>query len=67
MHYQTKGQLKTRSMIFLSNFPPDFEDLGKAFEKARKVVDKEGIPRFYVRCLVELEDFVNEVSLYPVC
>lgn len=38
----------------------DFEGLGKCFDKARKVVDREGIPRFYVRCLVELDDFVNE-------
>ena len=26
------------------------------------MVEKEGIPRFYIRCLAELEDFVNEVS-----
>lgn len=24
-------------------------------------MDREGIPRFYLRCLVELMDFVNEV------
>lgn len=39
----------------------DFESLTKAFEKARKVVDKEGVPRFYIKTLVELEDFINEV------
>lgn len=39
----------------------DFEQLGKAYEKARKVVEKEGVPRFYIRCLVELDDFVSEV------
>ncbi|KAK3595722.1 hypothetical protein CHS0354_025344 [Potamilus streckersoni] len=38
----------------------DFENLGKAFEKAKKVVDKEGVPRFYVKILVELDDFINE-------
>ncbi|XP_060068730.1 eukaryotic translation initiation factor 3 subunit C-like isoform X2 [Ylistrum balloti] len=38
-----------------------FEDLGRAYDKAKKVVDKEGgSPRFYIRCLSELEDFVNE-------
>jgi len=41
----------------------DFELLIKAYEKAKKVIDKEGMPRFYVRCLVELEDFVNDVSV----
>ncbi|KAK7488251.1 hypothetical protein BaRGS_00020558 [Batillaria attramentaria] len=38
----------------------DFESLGRCYDKAKKVVDKEGNPRFYLRCLVELEDFVNE-------
>lgn len=39
----------------------DFEALTKAYDKAKKVIDKEGIPRFYIRTLVELEDFVAEV------
>lgn len=39
----------------------DFEELGKAYEKAKKVIEKENqIPRFFLRCLVELEDFVAE-------
>ena len=42
---------------------PDFDALTKAFDKAKKVVDKEGIPRFYIKTLVELEDFVAEVRI----
>ncbi|XP_073832102.1 eukaryotic translation initiation factor 3 subunit c [Musca autumnalis] len=41
-----------------------FEDLTRAYQKALPVISKEenGItPRFYVRCLAELEDFINEV------
>ena len=41
-----------------------FEDLTRAFQKAKSsVIDKEEggrIPKFYIKCLVELEDFVNE-------
>ncbi|XP_013778391.1 eukaryotic translation initiation factor 3 subunit C-like [Limulus polyphemus] len=40
-----------------------FESLTKAFQKARPVIDKEedGItPKFYIRCLVEIEDFICE-------
>ena len=48
--------------LFLKLFS-DFEDLGKAYDKAKKVVEKEGNPRWYIRCLVELEDFVNEVGI----
>lgn len=41
-----------------------FEDLVRAYTKALRVILKEegGItPRFYIRCLAELEDFINEV------
>ncbi|WAR03841.1 EIF3C-like protein, partial [Mya arenaria] len=44
----------------LSNVLTEFESLLKAYDKAKKVVEKEGIPRFYIRTLVELEDFVTE-------
>lgn len=44
----------------MSNVLNDFEILIKAFEKAKKIVDAEGIPSFYIRCLMELEDFVTE-------
>lgn len=41
-----------------------FEDLMRAYQKALPVITKEELgqtPRFYVRCLVEMEDFINEV------
>lgn len=41
-----------------------FEDLTRAYQKALPVIMKEenGVtPRFYVRALAELEDFINEV------
>ena len=43
---------------------PGFEALQKAFQKAKSVVEKEGAtPIFYVRTLVELEDYVQGVSV----
>ncbi|XP_069840551.1 eukaryotic translation initiation factor 3 subunit C isoform X1 [Dendropsophus ebraccatus] len=39
----------------------EFEQLGKAYIKAKNIVDKEGIPRFYIRLLSDLEDYVNEL------
>lgn len=39
----------------------EFELLGRAFGKARGIVDKEGVPRFYVRILADLEDYLNEL------
>ena len=41
-----------------------FEALQKAFQKAKSVVEKEGAtPTFYIRTLMELEDFVQNVGL----
>lgn len=41
----------------------DFEDLAKAYVKTKKVIEQTGIPRFYIKCLVELEDFISDVSI----
>lgn len=42
-----------------------FDELVKAFIKAKPVIDREGgiIPRFYIRFIAELEDYVTEVAL----
>jgi len=53
-----KNHMKIKDM---ANVLTDFEVLTKTFDKAKKVVEKEGIPRFYIRNLAELEDFVNEL------
>lgn len=51
-------------VVILLLFLKGFEDLQKAYVKALPVITKEEngqTPRFYIRCLVELEDFINEV------
>uniref|UniRef100_A0A8D8RG01 Eukaryotic translation initiation factor 3 subunit C n=1 Tax=Cacopsylla melanoneura TaxID=428564 RepID=A0A8D8RG01_9HEMI len=48
----------------MSSMLSSFEDLTRAYNKALPVISKEenGLtPRFYLRCLVEMEDFINEV------
>lgn len=39
-----------------------FEELSKLFEKTKAVINRQSLttPRFYIRYLVELEDFVTE-------
>lgn len=42
---------------------PDFEELTRKYAKVKTVLDKESdgkTPRFLVKCLVELEDFVEQ-------
>lgn len=48
----------------LSSVLTSFEDLTRAYTKALPVISKEenGVtPRFYIRCLAELEDFINDI------
>ncbi|XP_015592018.1 eukaryotic translation initiation factor 3 subunit C [Cephus cinctus] len=48
----------------MSSMLSSFEDLMRAYQKALPVIAKEEngqTPRFYLRCLVEMEDFINEV------
>ncbi|OAD60074.1 Eukaryotic translation initiation factor 3 subunit C [Eufriesea mexicana] len=48
----------------MSSMLSSFEDLMRAYQKALPVIAKEEggqTPRFYIRCLVEMEDFINEV------
>lgn len=40
----------------------EFEQLCRAFLKSKNIVDKEGIPPFYIRLLADLEDYLNQVS-----
>ncbi|XP_067137495.1 eukaryotic translation initiation factor 3 subunit C isoform X2 [Centruroides vittatus] len=56
---QVKNHKKIKDM---SKLLTSFENLSRAFMKAKPVIDKEEggmTPKFYIRCLVELEDFIN--------
>lgn len=58
---QIKNHKKIKDM---SKLLTSFENLTKAFQKAKMVIEKEeggNIPKFFIRSLVELEDFVTEV------
>ncbi|KAM4631637.1 eukaryotic translation initiation factor 3 subunit C-like protein isoform 2-T2 [Discoglossus pictus] len=39
----------------------EFEQLGKAYTKAKNIVDKEGVPRFYIRVLSDLDEYLTEL------
>uniref|UniRef100_A0A8V5H0N6 Eukaryotic translation initiation factor 3 subunit C n=1 Tax=Melopsittacus undulatus TaxID=13146 RepID=A0A8V5H0N6_MELUD len=39
----------------------DFELLSRAFNKAKGVLEREGPPRFYIRILADLEDYLAEL------
>ncbi|KAL1487629.1 hypothetical protein ABEB36_015718 [Hypothenemus hampei] len=57
---QIRNFKKIKDMSSMLN---SFEDLQKAFVKAAPVIAKEEsgqTPRFFIRCLVEMEDFINE-------
>lgn len=43
----------------------EFEQLCRAFLKSKNIVDKEGVPPFYIRLLADLEDYLNQVRSAP--
>ncbi|KAJ9576210.1 hypothetical protein L9F63_006943 [Diploptera punctata] len=58
---QIRNHKKIKDM---SSMLTSFEELMRAYTKALPVINKEEkgqTPRFYLRCLVEMEDFINEV------
>merc|ERR1719431_714741 len=55
---QMKNHKKIRDMAKVLEV---FEELDRAYQKSRKVIESEGFPRFVVRCLVDLEDFIGQI------
>lgn len=56
-----KNMANHKKIKDMANVLQDFEDLSKAYIKTKKVIEQTGIPRFYIKCLVELEDFINDM------
>ncbi|XP_014246697.1 eukaryotic translation initiation factor 3 subunit C [Cimex lectularius] len=58
---QIRNFKKIKDMSSMLN---SFEDMMRAYQKALPVIQKEengNTPKFYLRCLVELEDFIGEM------
>lgn len=56
---QIKQHLRIKDFVQLLS---DFMELNQQLGKAQNIVDKEGVPVFYIRALVRLEDVVNETT-----
>lgn len=54
-----RNAMKIRDM---SKCLEEFEQLCRAFLKSKNIVDKEGVPSFYIRLLADLEDYLNQVG-----
>ncbi|XP_051959357.1 eukaryotic translation initiation factor 3 subunit C [Xyrauchen texanus] len=53
-----RNAMKIRDM---SKCLEEFEQLCRAFLKSKTIVDKEGVPPFYIRLLADLEDYLNQL------
>ena len=50
------------TFIFFSNGFLGYENLVKAYEKAKRVLEKDqNLPRSLIKILAQLDDFVNQV------
>lgn len=54
-----KDKMRIKDFVALSD---EFDNLNKEFDKSKKVIEKEGLPLFYVRICYVLEQFVNSIS-----
>ena len=66
LHNIMKSIRNSKKIKDFNKMETSFQELTKAYEKAKSVIAKEegGItPRFYVRILVEMEDLINETWL----
>ena len=41
----------------------EYENLTRDYDKSKSVIEKEGIPNFYVKCLADLEDYIQKVTV----
>uniref|UniRef100_A0A914ZPL2 Eukaryotic translation initiation factor 3 subunit C n=1 Tax=Parascaris univalens TaxID=6257 RepID=A0A914ZPL2_PARUN len=57
-----KQAKNSKNIKDMSKLLSSFEELCRVFEKTKAVLARQGMstPRFYIRILVEIEDFVNE-------
>lgn len=53
-----RNAMKIRDM---SKCLEEFEQLCRAFLKSKTIMDKEGVPPFYIRLLADLEDYLNQL------
>lgn len=47
--------------IFILNL--EYENLTRDYEKSKAVIAKEGIPNFFIKCLGDLEEYIQKVSI----
>ncbi|KAI8818670.1 eukaryotic translation initiation factor 3 subunit 8 N-terminus-domain-containing protein [Fimicolochytrium jonesii] len=54
-----KNGQKINDWVAIQN---EFDKLNKGYSKASTIISREGVPRFYVRTLVELEEYLKQVT-----
>lgn len=55
--------IKTQILSYVSiNLLLAFEEMVKAYDKCKKLIEKDGHFKQYIRAIAELEQFINEVT-----
>lgn len=52
-------KIKINDFVAIYN---EFTELNKLLEKSKKITDKEGVPRFYIRICFMLDNLVNNLT-----
>lgn len=53
-----KDKMRIEDFVAMAD---EFDELNKQLEKSKKVVEKEGVPLFYIRICYVLENFMNNL------
>jgi len=54
-----KDKMKIEDFVAMGD---EFDELNKQLEKSKKVIEKEGVPQFYIRICYVLENFLTNLS-----
>jgi translation initiation factor 3 subunit C len=54
-----KDKMRIKDFMALTD---EFDELNKQLDKSKKVIEKEGVPLFYIRICFVLEEFLNNIS-----
>lgn len=55
-----KSMRNSMNINDIAKIMTEYENLTRDYDKSKSVIEKEGIPNFYVKCLADLEDYIQK-------
>jgi len=55
-----KSMRNSMNINDIAKIMTEYENLTKEYEKSKNVIAKEGIPNFFIKCLADLEEYIQK-------